>query len=65
MAGSVPDPSLFKSGRQSAAWLGPAPKVYSEGCKERQVGINKTGEGYLRRLLVIGVTAVFRIAPPR
>ena len=29
---------------------------------ERQIGISKQGDGYLRRLLVIGATAVLRFA---
>ena len=65
MAASVPDPSLFRSGRQFAAWLGLTPKAHSSGGKERQAGISKMGDGYLRRLLVIGATAVLRTARQR
>lgn len=65
LAASVPDPSLFKSGRQFAAWLGLTPKAHSTGGKERQAGISKMGDGYLRRLLVIGATAVLRMARQR
>lgn len=62
IAASVPDASLFKSGRQFAAWLGLTPKAHSSGGKDRQVGISKQGDGYLRRLLVVGATAVLRFA---
>jgi transposase len=62
MAASAPDPALFSSGRQFAAWLGLTPCAYSSGGKERQVGISKMGDGYLRRLLVVGATAVLRMA---
>jgi transposase len=62
IAASVPDASLFRSGRQFAAWLGLTPKSHSSGGTERQVGISKQGDGYLRRLLVIGATAVLRFA---
>jgi transposase len=62
IAASVPDASLFRSGRQFAAWLGLTPKSHSSGGTERQVGISKQGNGYLRRLLVIGATAVLRFA---
>jgi transposase len=62
LAVSVPDASLFRSGRQFAAWLGLTPKAYSSGGKERRVGISKQGDGYLRRLLVVGATAVLRHA---
>lgn len=58
---AVPDGRLFNSGRQFAAWLGLTPKAHSSGGKERQVGISKQG-GYLRRLFVIGATAVMRLA---
>ena len=62
IAASIPDASLFRSGRQFAAWLGLTPKAHSSGGKERQIGISKQGDGYLRRLLVVGATAVLRFA---
>lgn len=65
MAACVPDPNLFHSGRQFAAWLGLTPRAHSSGGKERQVGISKMGDGYLRRLLVVGATAVLRMARQR
>lgn len=65
IAASAPDPSLFRSGRQFAAWLGLTPRAHSSGGKERQVGISKMGDGYLRRLLVVGATAVLRMARQR
>jgi transposase len=65
IAASAPDPSLFRSGRQFAAWLGLTPRAHSSGGKERQAGISKMGDGYLRRLLVVGATAVLRMARQR
>jgi transposase len=62
IAAAVPDGALFRSGRQFAAWLGLTPKAHSRGGKERQVGISKQGDGYIRRLLVVGATAVLRFA---
>ncbi|CAO3411724.1 transposase [Azospirillum oryzae] len=62
IAAAVPDGTLFRSGRQFAAWLGLTPKAHSSGGKERQTGISKQGDGYLRRLLVVGATAVMRLA---
>jgi len=62
IAAAVPDASLFRSGRQFAAWLGLTPRAHSSGGKERRVGISKQGDGYIRRLLVIGATAVIRLA---
>lgn len=47
--------------RQFAAWLGLTPRANSSGGKNRLGGITKQGDGYLRRLLVIGATAVMRM----
>ncbi|ULB11839.1 IS110 family transposase [Cereibacter azotoformans] len=60
IAANVPDPSLFRSARQFAAWLGLTPKAHSSGGKDRQTGISKQGDGYIRRLLVSGASAVLR-----
>ncbi|MGI3903252.1 MAG: IS110 family transposase [Janthinobacterium lividum] len=62
ISASVPDPALFQSGRQFAAWLGLTPKPRSSGGKERLGGISKQGDGTIRRLLVVGATAVIRTA---
>jgi len=61
IAATVPDASIFRSGRQFAAWLGLTPRPHSSGGKERLCGITKQGDGYLRRLLVVGATAVMRM----
>ncbi len=58
----MPDASLFRSGRQFAAWLGLSPRADSSGGEERLGGVTKQGDGYLRRLLVVGATAVMRMA---
>ena len=63
IAASVPDPTVFKSGRQFAAWLGLVPKQNSSGGKDRLGRVSKMGNGYLRRLLVVGATSVTRRAP--
>jgi transposase len=62
IAAAVPDATVFGSGRQFAAWLGLTPRAHSSGGKERQGGISKQGDGYIRRLLVVGATAVIRLA---
>lgn len=62
LAASVPDPTVFKSGRQFAAYLGLVPRQNSSGGKERLGHISKMGNGYLRRLLVVGATSVTRRA---
>jgi transposase len=57
---TVSDPGQFRSGRQFAAWLGLVPKQNSSGERQRLGGISKQGDRYLRRLLVVGATAVIR-----
>jgi transposase len=58
IAATVPNPNVFRSGREFAAWLGLVPKQYSTGGKARLGGISKRGDSYLRRLLVNGAHAV-------
>lgn len=65
LAASVPNPSYFKSGRQFAAWLGLVPRQNSSGGKERLGRISKMGDRYIRRLLVVGATALIRFARNR
>lgn len=60
LAASVPDAAQFRSGRDLAAWLGLVPRQNSSGGKERLGHISKQGNRYLRRLLVLGATAVLR-----
>ncbi len=62
LAASVPDPSLFRSGREFSAFLGLVPKQNSSGGKDRLGRISKMGDGYLRKLLVVGATSVIRRA---
>ena len=62
---TVTDPTQFHSARQFAAWVGLVPKQNSSGGKERQGGISKQGNRTLRRLLVLGATAVIRHARTR
>jgi transposase len=57
IAATVPDPSVFRSGREFAAWLGLVPRQNSTGGKARLGGISKRGDSYLRRLLVNGAHA--------
>ena len=63
IAAVVSDGTLFRSGRQFAAWLWLTPKAHSSGGKDRQVDIGEQGEGYLRRLLVAGATAIAAGSP--
>jgi transposase len=59
---SIPDPAMFKSGRNLAAWIGLVPRQNSSGGKERLGSITKQGNRYLRQLLVVGAMAVIRYA---
>ncbi len=62
LAASITDPSIFKSGRQMAAWIGLVPRQHSSGGKQRMGRISKQGDHYLRWLLVSGAMAVIRHA---
>src|SRR4051795_3471497 len=59
---SVADPTVFKTGRDLAAWIGLVPKQNSTGGKERLGGISRAGNRYLRQMLVVGAMAVIRHA---
>jgi transposase len=55
----LPDPAAFSSGRDLAAWLGLTRLDNSTGGKPKTTGpISKKGDRALRRLLVLGATAV-------
>jgi transposase len=60
IAATIADPTLFKSGRDLAAWIGLVPKPHSSGGKEKLGGVSKQGDRYLRRLLTVGATAAMR-----
>ena len=60
MAASITDPGLFRSGREFAAFLGLAPRQNSSGGKDKLGRISKKGDGYLRKLLVVGATSIIR-----
>ena len=51
---AVPNPHVFKNGRQMSAWLGLVPRQNSSGGKTNLLGISKRGDGYCRMLLVHG-----------
>lgn len=62
LSASVPDPAAFRTGREFAAFLGLVPRQNSSGGKDRLGRITKMGDGYLRKLLVVGATAIVRRA---
>jgi len=61
----APPPENFAKGRDFAAWLGLTPRQHSTGGKERLGSISKMGERTLRRLLIIGSSAVVLHASKR
>ena len=62
IAATVPDPKVFRSGRDFAAWIGLVPREDSTGGKQKLGPISKRGDRYLRRILVVGACAVLRYA---
>ena len=54
IAATVPDPAVFRSGREFAAWLGLVPRQNSTGGKTRLGRTSRQSDAYIRRLLVIG-----------
>ena len=62
IAATVPDPKVFRSGRDFAAWIGIVPREDSTGGKHKLGPISKRGDQYLRRILVVGAHAVLKRA---
>jgi transposase len=58
----APPAATFRRGRDFAAWLGLTPLQRSSGGKERLGRTSRMGERTLRRLLIIGASAVARWA---
>lgn len=58
----TPDPRLFKSGRDFAAWMGLTPRDHSTAGRVRLGGITRAGDEVLRSTLIVGATAVIRQA---
>jgi len=63
IASTVPDPTMFRSGREFAAWLGLTPKT--SGGKDKLGRISKRGDRYIRHLLYIGAGNAIRFAKAR
>ena len=58
----APEPNAFRCGRDFSAWLGLTPVDRCTGGKQKLGQITKAGERTLRRLLVIGASAVIKQA---
>lgn len=56
----TPDPKLFGSGRDFAAWIGLTPKDHSTAGRLRLGVITRAGDEALRATLVAGATAVIQ-----
>ena len=65
IASTVPDPSVFRSGREFAAWLGLTPKSHSSGGKDKLGRISKRGDRYIRHLLYVGAGNAIRFSKAR
>lgn len=65
IAATGPDPGQVGSGQPFAACLGLTPRANSSGGKERQGGVSRAGDGTIRRLPVVGATAVLRLMRQR
>jgi transposase len=62
LAALAPPAETFKRGRDFAAWVGLTPLQRSTGGKQKLGATSKMGERTLRRLLIIGASAVVRWA---
>ena len=62
IAATVADPTIFRSGRDFAAWIGLVPRQDSTRGKQKLGPISKQGDRYLRRILVVGAHSVLRRA---
>src|SRR5215813_791724 len=61
----VPAAEGFPAGRDFAAWLGLTPLQKSTGGKQKLGAVSKRGERTIRRLLIIGASAVVQQASRR
>lgn len=65
IAALAPPAETFAKGRDFAAWLGLTPLQRSTGGKQKLGATSKMGERTLRRLLIIGSSAVVQQASKR
>lgn len=62
LVAALGDGSMFRRGRDAAAWVGLVPGQHSSGGKDKLLGISKRGDAYLRTLLIHGARAVVKVA---
>ena len=65
IAALAPPEGTFRRGRDFAAWVGLTPLQHSTGGKQKLGATSKMGERTIRRLLIIGASAVVRQAARR
>jgi transposase len=65
LAALAPPPESFARARDFAAWLGLVPRQHSSGGKQKLGAISRMGERTLRKLLIIGASAVVLHASKR
>ena len=51
-AATIEDPARFSSARTVGSYVGLVPRLYDSGSKTPELGISKSGDRHLRRLLV-------------
>lgn len=61
----APDPNVFRSGRDFAAWIGLVARQNSSGGKQTLGSITKKGNPYLRKLLVLAATSLLKVVGKR
>ena len=61
----TPSATLFRSGRDFAAWIGLTPKDHSAAGKVKLGIITRAGDEALRSALVVGATAMLRVVRAR
>jgi transposase len=65
MVAAIGDGRQFRKARDFVAWLGLTDKQHSTGGKIRSSGISRQGDKALRRLFILGASAVIRQAKAR
>ena len=60
LVSTVADAAYFRDARSFSSWLGLTPHVRASGSRLSRGGISKRGDGYLRRLLVLGAMSAIR-----
>jgi transposase len=63
LTAAIGNAQTFGRGRDLAAWLGLVPRQVTTGGKPKLLGINKRGNGYLRKMLIHGARRRCRSAP--